>query len=88
MLTLKTPITTAVDGKFSTIYPNIKKIGITFHENCLPADDSHEISSLKSSEIWNCRLLQIIGGALLVNIERGTWLYLFLIFAFLFTHMT
>ena len=43
-----------------------------FHENCLPADDSHEISCLicyfwKSSKIWNCRLLQIIGGALWVN---------------------
>ena len=37
-----------------------------FHENRLPADDSHEISCLicyflKSSKIWNCRLLQIIG---------------------------
>ena len=44
-----------------------------FHENRLPADDSHEISCLicyfwKSSKIWNCRLLQIIGGALWVNL--------------------
>ena len=43
-----------------------------FHENHLPADDSHEISCLicyfwKSSKILNCRLLQIIGGALWVN---------------------
>ena len=43
-----------------------------FHENRLPADDSHEISSLicyfwKRGKIWNCRLLQIIGGALRVN---------------------
>ena len=42
-----------------------------FHENCLPADDSHEISCLvifrKSSKVLNCRLLQIIGGALWVK---------------------
>ena len=47
-----------------------------FHENCLPADDSHEISCLicyfwKTSKIWNCRLLQIIGGALRDNIGCG-----------------
>ena len=44
-----------------------------YHENCLPADNSHEISCLicyfgKSSEILNCRLLQIIGGALRVKV--------------------
>ena len=38
------------------------------HENRLPADDSHEISCLfgyfwNSGKIWNCPLLQIIGGA-------------------------
>ena len=43
-----------------------------FHENCLPADNYHEIPCIicylwKSSKIWNCRLLQIIGGALWVN---------------------
>ena len=43
-----------------------------FHENRLPADDSHEISCLicyfwKSNQIWNCRLLQIIGCALWVK---------------------
>ena len=42
------------------------------HENRLPADDSHEISYLicyflKSGKIFNCRLLQIIGGALSVK---------------------
>ena len=42
-----------------------------FHENRLPADDSHEISCpnfffRKSGKILNCRLLQIIGGALRV----------------------
>ena len=42
-------------------------------ENRLPADDSHEISCLicyfcKSGKICNRRLLQIIGGALRVNI--------------------
>ena len=44
-----------------------------FHENRLPAEDSHEISSLmcyfeKSGKILNCRLLQIIGNALRVNV--------------------
>ena len=43
-----------------------------FHENRLPADHSHEISCpicyfWKSGKIWNCRLLQIVGGALWVN---------------------
>ena len=43
-----------------------------FHENRLPADDSHEISCLicffrKSGKICNCRLLQIVGGALRVK---------------------
>ena len=43
-----------------------------FHESHLPADNSHEISCLisyicKSSKIGNCRLLQIIGGALWVS---------------------
>ena len=45
---------------------------MTFHENRLPADDSHDISCLicyfwKSDKIWKCRLLQIIDGALWVN---------------------
>ena len=44
-----------------------------FHENRLPGDDSHKISCLicyflKSGKILNCRLLQIIGGALRVNV--------------------
>ena len=44
-----------------------------FHENRLPADDSHETSCLiclfflKSGKILNCRLLQNIGGALWVK---------------------
>ena len=43
-----------------------------FHENRLPADNSHEISFLicyflKSGKIWKCHLLQIIGGALRVK---------------------
>ena len=50
------------------------------HENRLPADDSHGISYhigyfWRSARIWNCRLLQIIGGALRVN-----FLLLFLTF--------
>ena len=47
------------------------------HENRLPADDSHEISFLicyfwKSVKIRNCHLLQIIGGALRVDILQVT----------------
>ena len=43
-----------------------------FHENRLPADDSHEMSCLicyfwKRGKIWNCPLLHIIDGALWVN---------------------
>ena len=46
------------------------------HENHLPADDSHEISCLicyfwKCDKMFNCRLLQIIGGALRVNYHWG-----------------
>ena len=44
------------------------------HENGLPAEDSHEIACLicyfrKSGKILNCRLLQIIGGALRVKLS-------------------
>ena len=47
LLTLKAPITTAADDKFFNIFPNFrKKEGMIFHENCLPADNSHEISCL------------------------------------------
>ena len=68
-LALKAPITTAADDTFCDIFPNFRKKCMTFHENCLSADDSHEIVFLicyfwKSGKIWNCRLLQIIGGAL------------------------
>ena len=43
-----------------------------FHENLLPADNSHYIMPylfvfLKSSKILNCLLLQILGGALWVT---------------------
>ena len=41
--------------------------------NHLPADDSHEISSLiyffLVKKFCKCRLLQIVGGALLVKVE-------------------
>ena len=40
-LTLKAPITTAADDKICDIFSNL-----TFHENRLLADDSHEISCL------------------------------------------
>ena len=47
------------------------------HKNRLPADDSHKISCLicyfwKSGKYFDCRLLQIIGGALRVNIYDST----------------
>ena len=49
-----------------------------FLENRLPADDSHEISCLicyflKSGNILNCRVLQIIGGALWVKVQQKTF---------------
>ena len=45
---LKAPITPAADDKFCDIFPNFrkKKEVMIFHENRLPADDSHEISFL------------------------------------------
>ena len=45
-LTLKAPITTAADDKFCDIFPYLKKEGMIFHENRLPADDFHEIACL------------------------------------------
>ena len=46
-LTLKAPITTAADDKFCDIFPIFRqKLGMIFHKNRLPADDSHEISYL------------------------------------------
>ena len=53
-----------------------------FHKNCLPADNSHEISCLicyfwKSAKIWNCRLLQIIGCALWAKYVKPLVVYLF-----------
>ena len=38
------PIRTAADDKFCKTFSNFqKKLGMIFHENCLSADDSHEI---------------------------------------------
>ena len=46
-LTLQAPIKTAADDKFWDIFTNFrKKYGMIFHENRLPADDSHEIPCL------------------------------------------
>ena len=74
-LTLKAPITTAADDKLCDtflIFP--KKLGMIFHENCLPADNSHEISCFicyfekaAKFEIVVCR--KIIGGASWVNMS-------------------
>ena len=64
----------AADDKFCLIFPIFRKSekDMILHENYLPADDSHEISCLiwvfyESGKIFNCRQLQIIGGALRVN---------------------
>ena len=71
-LILKAPNTTAADDKFCDFFPNFwQKQGMLFHENRLPADNPHEITCLicyfrKSSKIFVCPLLQIIGGALRV----------------------
>ena len=72
MLTLKAPTTNAADDNFCDIFPNFRKNGMILHENRLPSYESHEISWFicyfwKSGKIWNCRLLQIIGGALWVK---------------------
>ena len=46
-LTLNAPITTAADDKFYNIFLSFQqKMGMIFHENRLPADDSHEISCI------------------------------------------
>ena len=43
-LTLKAPITNAADKKICDTFPNLQqKYGMIFHENRLPADDSHEV---------------------------------------------
>ena len=47
-LTLKAPITTAADDKFRNFFLSFRQnYGMMFHENRLPADDSHEISCLR-----------------------------------------
>ena len=58
------------------------------HENRLPADDSHEISCLKSyfwksRKIWNCRLLQIIGGPIWFKDNICSMCFFKIIFAYL-----
>ena len=46
-LTLKAPITTAADDKLCDTFPNFReKYVMLFHEKCMPADNSHEISCL------------------------------------------
>ena len=45
-LTLKAPITTAADDTFFNFFHNLRKKGMIFRENRVPADDSHEISCL------------------------------------------
>ena len=45
-LTLKVPTTAAAEDKFCNVFLKFRKKGMIFYENCLPADDSHEISCL------------------------------------------
>ena len=52
------------------------------HENRLPAEDAHEISCLicyflKKRQIFFCRLLQIIGGALRVKLQKRLQFFFF-----------
>ena len=47
-----------------------------FHENRLPADDSHEISCFFVIFEKETKLLQIIGGALRVNIVCFIYWYI------------
>ena len=76
-LTLKAPITTTADDKLCDIFPNSppppskkkKRYGILWESS------AHEISCLicyfqKGGKIWNCRLLQIIGGTLWVKNKK------------------
>ena len=56
-LTHKAAITTAADNKFCDIFPSFRqKQGMIFHENRLPADDSHEISCLICYFYTPCKL--------------------------------
>ena len=77
-LTLKVPITTAAEDKFCNIYSKFsKKIRYDI------LWEFYEIPCLicyfwKSSKIWNCRLLHIIGGALWVKTTFGM-LYIYYI---------
>ena len=41
-----------------------------FHENRLPADDSHEISCLIKRQNSKCRLLQNVDGTLRFNLFK------------------
>ena len=65
-LTLKAPITTAADDKLWDIFHNFRQNKVWFSRrfswNIMPY-----WLILKSGKIWNCRLLQIIGGALRVK---------------------
>ena len=68
-LTLNAPFTTAADDKFCDIFPNLKKNEVYFMRIVCQQTILIKYHALfiKSGKIWNCRLLQIIGGALLVK---------------------
>ena len=77
VLTLKAPITTAADDKISDIFPYFRKnkvwyfIRIVCKQTILMKYHALFVIFEKNSKIWNCHLLQIIGGALGVNTETN-----------------
>ena len=68
----------------ATFFLISEKKGMIYLENRLPADDSREISYLlcylrKGGKIWNCRLLQIIDGALRVKLFFKSYFTLYIL---------
>ena len=67
-LTLKAPITTAADDKFWEIFPNFQKNKVWYFMRIVCQQTIlmkyHALFVIfEKGKIWNCRLLQIIGGA-------------------------
>ena len=74
--TLKAPITPAADDKFWDILPNFwkKRYDILWESSAgrwLSWNIMPYLLFLKKEQIWNCRLLQIIGGALWVKTRKS-----------------
>ena len=81
-LTFKAPITTAADNKFCDNFPNFRKNKVWYYMRIVCQQTIlmkyHALFVIfEKSKIWNCRLLQIIGGALRVNVffpaSMQTW---------------